>query len=167
MRYFNTYESNEHPRVLGLTASIVNGKVKPNKIEQEILNLERTLRASCETSSDELVGKFATKPKEFVFPYSTREDVSKEEKELHKRLQEEVLTPWQDFLEDCRNTSDVQKVAKSIVKECVETLEVLGASATSRVAEYFLESVTGTSIVVLSILFAERAQEIKAFLPIR
>nr|AWH61386.1 putative dicerB [Actinia equina] len=142
MRYFTAYNRYDHPRVLGLTASIVNGKVKPHRIEQEIQTLERILRASCETSSDECVGKYATKPTEYAHPYSTREDVSAEEKQLQERLNQEVLFPWDEFLNDVRDKSETMKISKSIVKECIETLEVLGASAANRVAEYFLD-VTG------------------------
>lgn len=142
MKYFTTYNRDEHPRVLGLTASIVNGKVKPHRIEQEIQTLERTLRASCETSSDECVGQYATKPTEYCHPFSTLEDVSAQEKELQAHLQQEVLEPWNEFLNDVRDGSDATKLSKSIVKECVETLEVLGASAVNRVAVYFID-ITG------------------------
>lgn len=144
MKYFPTYNRDEHPRVLGLTASIVNGKVKPCKIEieKEILTLERTLRASCETSSDECVGQYATKPTEYCHPFSTLEDVSAQEKELQAHLQQEVLEPWDEFLIDVQDVSDAMKRSKSIVKECVETLEVLGASAVNRVAVYFID-ITG------------------------
>ena len=72
MKYFASVNPEDQPRVLGLTASVVNGKVKPYKIEQAIVELERTLKASCETSSDQLVEKYATKPEENSLPIQQR-----------------------------------------------------------------------------------------------
>ena len=36
MQFFDGCPRDEHPKVMGLTASIVNGKVKPSKIESEL-----------------------------------------------------------------------------------------------------------------------------------
>lgn len=43
------------PRVLGLTASILNGKCDPSELEQKILNLERILKSNAETATDLVV----------------------------------------------------------------------------------------------------------------
>ena len=53
MQFFDCCPKETHPKVMGLTASIVNGKVKPYKIESEIRKLEKTLRSTCETSNDD------------------------------------------------------------------------------------------------------------------
>ncbi len=43
------------PRILGLTASILNGKCDPSELEQKIQNLERILKSSAETATDLVV----------------------------------------------------------------------------------------------------------------
>uniref|UniRef100_A0AAQ5ZQH7 ribonuclease III n=1 Tax=Amphiprion ocellaris TaxID=80972 RepID=A0AAQ5ZQH7_AMPOC len=43
------------PRVLGLTASILNGKCDPSELEQKIQNLERILKSNAETATDLVV----------------------------------------------------------------------------------------------------------------
>lgn len=43
------------PRVLGLTASILNGKCDPSELEQKILSLERVLKSNAETATDLVV----------------------------------------------------------------------------------------------------------------
>lgn len=42
-------------RILGLTASILNGKCDPSELEQKIQNLERILKSSAETATDLVV----------------------------------------------------------------------------------------------------------------
>ena len=72
MQCFSDCPQRQLPKVMGLTASIVNGKVKPYKLESEIQKLERTLRSTCETSQDEDVEKYAAKPKELVLVYPSQ-----------------------------------------------------------------------------------------------
>ena len=138
MKYFDGYNEDERPRILGLTASIVDGKVKPNEIQIQIQNLEQILRAACETSNDDDdVERFATKPTELV---EVIED------ELQNHHLQKVLEPWQDFLNDfplecISTTSESYKFAKSILKECIETMTTLGASAANRVAEDYLRDI--------------------------
>lgn len=43
------------PRILGLTASILNGKCDPSELEQKIQNLERILKSKAETATDLVV----------------------------------------------------------------------------------------------------------------
>ncbi|MED6285878.1 Endoribonuclease Dicer, partial [Characodon lateralis] len=43
------------PRILGLTASILNGKCDPSELEQKIQNLERMLKSNAETATDLVV----------------------------------------------------------------------------------------------------------------
>lgn len=43
------------PRVLGLTASILNGKCDPSELEHKIQNLERILKSNAETATDLVV----------------------------------------------------------------------------------------------------------------
>lgn len=144
MKYFPNLD--DPPRILGLTASVVNGKVKPYKIESEIQNLEAILRAACETSSDDEVAKFATKPNETVCLVNENE----QDDMVKDVLFQEVLGPWDDFLTDYRSNSDIHKLAKLIVKECIDTTLALGSSACNHVAELFLKNVGRLCISVFS-----------------
>ena len=58
------------PHILGLTASIISGKCKPNKLEESIKKLEATLNARVETATDLAeVAKYATNPHESLVIY--------------------------------------------------------------------------------------------------
>lgn len=52
-QYFEGIASS--PRILGLTASILNGKCDPSELEAKIQNLERTLKSNAETATDLVV----------------------------------------------------------------------------------------------------------------
>lgn len=43
------------PRILGLTASILNGKCDPSELQEKIQNLERILQSNAETATDLVV----------------------------------------------------------------------------------------------------------------
>ncbi|XP_022241304.1 endoribonuclease Dicer-like isoform X2 [Limulus polyphemus] len=64
---FDTCPKENHPKVLGLTASILNGKCKPSKLEKHIQNLELNLRSTAETARDLIsLSKYGTNPTENV-----------------------------------------------------------------------------------------------------
>ena len=142
MQCFSDCPQRSLPKVMGLTASIVNGKVKPYKIESEIQELERTLRSTCETSQDKDVEKYAVKPEELVLDYpsqSTDENVN-----ILIQILSDVLEPGIDFLRGLKTNNDENahrcaKLAKSALSECKETLYDLGPWAAFKVAEYLIE----------------------------
>ena len=140
MEYYSTCQQRPLPKVLGLTASIVNGKVKPFQIESEIQELERTLRSTCETSQDEDVEKYAAKPEELVLVYksqSTDENVN-----ILIQILSDVLKPGIGFLRDCRVSKideNAHWYAKYALRECNETLDQLGPWAAFKVAEYLIK----------------------------
>ena len=142
MQCFSDCPQRQLPKVMGLTASIVNGKVKPYKIESEIQELERTLRSTCETSQDKDVEKYAVKPEELVLDYpsqSTDENVN-----ILIQILSDVLEPGIDFLRGLKTNNDENahrcaKLAKSALSECKETLYDLGPWAAFKVAEYLIE----------------------------
>ena len=142
MQCFSDCPQRPLPKVMGLTASIVNGKVKPYKIESEIQELERTLRSTCETSQDEDVEKYAVKPEELVLDYpsqSTDENVN-----ILIQILSDVLKPGTGFLRGLKTSNDENahrcaKLAKSALSECKETLYDLGPWAAFKVAEYLIK----------------------------
>ena len=119
MQFFIGCETEDCPKVLGLTAAVVHRKVKAQNIESEIKELECTLRSTCETSQDEEIEKFAAKPTEEVVTFSNN-SIDNDLDILVKRLQE-VITPGIDLLPE--------------LKDCEEALLELGPWAANRLAE--------------------------------
>ncbi|KAK2567376.1 Endoribonuclease Dicer [Acropora cervicornis] len=135
---FKEYPKNDLPKIMGLTASVVNGKVKPWSLHSEIKELERTLRATCETSQDEEVDEFAARPKENVVVFSQHE--IQDDLVVLISILQDVLDQGMDFLIDCRvarngHLSDAHWYAKAVLRECKETLLELGPWAANNVAE--------------------------------
>ncbi|XP_076027624.1 endoribonuclease Dicer [Genypterus blacodes] len=115
------------PRVLGLTASILNGKCDPSELEHKIQNLERILRSNAETATDLVVlDRYASQPREVVLdcgPYLDKSGLS-------SRLQE-VLDDALFFLNDCnicvsREDRDATFISKQVLSDCQAVLQVLG-----------------------------------------
>jgi len=142
MQVFNSKSRADHPKILGLTASVVNKKVKHlGNLESEIRDLECTLRSTCETSRDEEVGRFAAKPSEEVLTYSN-EDMTDHSRILIQILQR-VLAPGLEFLQDCKLSRkrplwNAFWYAKFALRECQKILGELGPWACNRVAGYLI-----------------------------
>ena len=140
MQFFD--QRGEHPKIMGLTASIVNGKVKPSKIKSELRELESTLRSTCETSRDEEVEKFAAKPTEEVLTFSNETD---DDTTLLITILSDVLKPGIDFLCDCRVSrgnalsKNAHWYAKFALRECQDNLDELGPWAAYKVAGYLIK----------------------------
>ena len=139
MQRFDRCPREAHPKVMGLTASIVNGKVKPSTIKSEIRELEITLRSTCETSQDEDVEKFAAKPEEQVLTFSNRG--VDEDTNLLITILTDLLRPGIEFLQDCQDSSRnaMVKDAQFALGECLDTLDELGPWAAYLVAGYLIK----------------------------
>ncbi|XP_041927934.1 LOW QUALITY PROTEIN: endoribonuclease Dicer [Alosa sapidissima] len=115
------------PRILGLTASILNGKCDPCDLEEKILNLERILKSNAETATDLVVlDRYASQPREVVLDCGPFEDKS--------GLSERLLTELEEalhFLNDCnlsaqREDRDPTFISKQVLADCRAVLMVLG-----------------------------------------
>uniref|UniRef100_A0A3Q3MJ08 ribonuclease III n=1 Tax=Mastacembelus armatus TaxID=205130 RepID=A0A3Q3MJ08_9TELE len=115
------------PRILGLTASILNGKCDPSELEQKIQNLEKILKSNAETATDLVVlDRYASQPREVVLdcgPYVDKIGLS-------CRLQAE-LDEALHFLNDCniavaREDRDPTFISKQVLSDCQAVLQVLG-----------------------------------------
>ncbi|XP_073247902.1 endoribonuclease Dicer-like isoform X3 [Porites lutea] len=142
MECFVDCKKTDHPKIMGLTASVVNKKVKPWNIESEMRELECTLRSTCETSQDEEVEKFAAKPNELVLKFSNA-DIDDNTKMLIQILQD-VLSPGMGFLLDCKvrregPSGNAHWYAKYTFRECQETLSELGPWAANKVAGHLIK----------------------------
>ncbi|XP_062863327.1 endoribonuclease Dicer [Trichomycterus rosablanca] len=115
------------PRILGLTASILNGKCDPSDLEEKIQNLEKILRSSAETATDLVVlDRYATQPREVVLDCGLFQDASRLSERLLKELDEAL-----HFLNDCnvsalREDRDPTYVSKQVLSDCRAVLTVLG-----------------------------------------
>uniref|UniRef100_H3CIQ1 ribonuclease III n=1 Tax=Tetraodon nigroviridis TaxID=99883 RepID=H3CIQ1_TETNG len=125
MKYFEGIASS--PRILGLTASILNGKCDPSDLEEKIQNLERTLKSNAETATDLVVlDRYASQPREVVLdcgPYLDRSG-------LCSRLQAELDEALR-FLNDCnisvaREDHNPTFISKQVLGDCLAVLQVLG-----------------------------------------
>ena len=131
-------QETDHPKIMGLTASVVNKKVKPWKIESEIQELECTLRSTCATSQDEDVEKFASKPNEQIIAFSNA-DINNSTYILLQKLQV-VLRPG---VQGKGPSSAAHSFALSALKECQEILSELGPWAANKVAGYLIKDLQG------------------------
>ncbi|XP_037096546.1 endoribonuclease Dicer isoform X1 [Syngnathus acus] len=116
-----------NPRILGLTASILNGKCDPSDLERKIQSLERVLKSNAETATDLVVlDRYASQPREVVLdcgPYLDKSGLS-------SRLQVE-LDGALDFLNDCyvsvpREDRGPTVISRQVLSECKAVLQVLG-----------------------------------------
>ncbi|XP_076834628.1 endoribonuclease Dicer [Brachyhypopomus gauderio] len=120
-------DSPSFPRVLGLTASILNGKCDPSDLEDKIQNLERILKSSAETATDLVVlDRYASQPREVVLDCGLYEDKSGLSEKLLAELDEALL-----FLNDCnlsahREDRDPTYISKQVLSDCRAVLTVLG-----------------------------------------
>ena len=138
MNRFAGCQETDYPKIMGLTTSVVNKKVKPWKIESEIQELECTLRSTCATSQDEDVEKFASKPNEQIIAFSNA-DINNSTYILLQKLQV-VLRPG---VQGKGPSSAAHSFALSALKECQEILSELGDWAANKVAGYLIKDLQG------------------------
>lgn len=123
------------PRILGLTASILNGKCDPAELEEKIQKLEKILKSSAETATDLVVlDRYTSQPCEIVVDCGPYTDKS--------GLYESLLTELDDalsFLNDCNisvhcRERDSTLISKQILSDCRAVLLVLGPWCADKVA---------------------------------
>ncbi|KAM3918817.1 endoribonuclease Dicer isoform 1-T5 [Leptodactylus fuscus] len=123
------------PRILGLTASILNGKCDPRDLKEKIQKLEEILRSNAETATDLVVlDRYASQPCEIVLDCGPYLDKS----ELYQRLLSE-LDDALHFLDDCNipilsKERDSTSISKQILTDCRAVLLVLGPWCADKVA---------------------------------
>ncbi|KAG9268913.1 endoribonuclease Dicer [Astyanax mexicanus] len=115
------------PRILGLTASILNGKCDPSDLEEKIQNLERILKSNAETATDLVVlDRYASQPREVALDCGPYQDKSGLSETLLNELDEAL-----HFLNDCnlsvhREDRDPTYISKQVLNDCRAVLTVLG-----------------------------------------
>nr|XP_018899828.1 PREDICTED: endoribonuclease Dicer [Bemisia tabaci]XP_018899829.1 PREDICTED: endoribonuclease Dicer [Bemisia tabaci]XP_018899830.1 PREDICTED: endoribonuclease Dicer [Bemisia tabaci] len=93
MEQFEGLPVEKQPRVLGLTATLLNGSCKPENVDEEITHLERTLQSKIVSFiDDDQVLRFSTNPTEHLLCYDDieRSDLSKYCDERIRKLSDKI-----------------------------------------------------------------------------
>ena len=137
------------PRILGLTASVVSEKVKPDQVHGKLKKLECTLQSVCRTASDpNVVEKYGANPEEIMKTFSSSSELDDVAMYLEYEFYS-VLNPLEQFLhdikilKDARGSQDIIKkeldIARSAVRDCKSALEGIGVWAAHQVALMLVE----------------------------
>uniref|UniRef100_A0A8C4XHL7 ribonuclease III n=1 Tax=Erpetoichthys calabaricus TaxID=27687 RepID=A0A8C4XHL7_ERPCA len=133
MKICENYPSS--PRILGLTASILNGKCDPSELEEKIQNLEKILKSNAETATDLVVlDRYSSQPREVVLDCGPYMDKSGLCERLLNELDEAL-----NFLNDCNlsilhEDKDPTFISKQVLNDCRSVLTVLGPWCADKVA---------------------------------
>lgn len=123
------------PRILGLTASILNGKCDPEELEEKIQKLEKILKSNAETATDLVVlDRYTSQPYEIVVDCGPFMDRSGLYERLLMELEEAL-----NFVNDCNISAhskerDSTLISKQILADCRAVLVVLGPWCADKVA---------------------------------
>lgn len=123
------------PRILGLTASILNGKCDPEELEEKIQKLEKILKSNAETATDLVVlDRYTSQPYEIVVDCGPFMDRSGLYERLLMELEEAL-----NFINDCNisvhsRERDSTLISKQILSDCRAVLVVLGPWCADKVA---------------------------------
>ncbi|XP_034829181.1 endoribonuclease Dicer isoform X3 [Maniola hyperantus] len=144
MKHFENCPRHEQPKILGLTATLLNGNVKLNKVEEILRKLETTFQASIATVNDMgEVASHSTNPIEMVLYYrmplptsATQEAIA-----LLIKLQEIViaaelpdtmqnpnirLQPGQYDISES-DGKKIKKAVKNMIESMIMTINEMGA----------------------------------------
>ncbi|XP_003787065.1 endoribonuclease Dicer [Otolemur garnettii] len=118
------------PRILGLTASILNGKCDPEELEEKIQKLEKILKSNAETATDLVVlDRYTSQPCEIVVDCGPFTDRSGLYEKLLMELEEAL-----NFINDCNISVHSTLISKQILSDCRAVLVVLGPWCADKVA---------------------------------
>ncbi|GMT18805.1 hypothetical protein PFISCL1PPCAC_10102, partial [Pristionchus fissidentatus] len=125
-RYFE-HQKDIRPRILGLTASLINDKTDPDTLEAKLAKLERILDCDIETSCDIVsVSKYGARPKELVLKcknYRWNNPYSAVSIRFLEMVKEFCLTTNEFHSE---NEYDVRKSINDAVSKMISVLKQLG-----------------------------------------
>uniref|UniRef100_H3AIE1 ribonuclease III n=3 Tax=Latimeria TaxID=7896 RepID=H3AIE1_LATCH len=123
------------PRILGLTASILNGKCDPSDLEEKIQKLEKILKSNAETATDLVVlERYSSQPREVILDCECYVDKSGLYEKLLSELNEAL-----NFLNDYNisvqfEERDPTSISKQVLTDCQAVLTVLGPWCADKVA---------------------------------
>ena len=119
MRFLDQ-ELDQPPRVLGLTAALIQGKCRASEVEKRIRKLEMILKCRAQTSQDLVtVQKFATRPVEQCINFNSNQD--------DQRFINIFTTPIQFLAEFPKESkSQIYNYVKDTLVDCSQVLEEVG-----------------------------------------
>ncbi|XP_013409876.1 LOW QUALITY PROTEIN: endoribonuclease Dicer-like [Lingula anatina] len=141
MDHFGQCDPLHYPRILGLTASILNSKCKtPDELERKMGELEVTLHSSAETSTDMIsLETYGATPKETIVECDLYEDFTGLVSQF-----DVILNSALDFLNDSNiafseeeNERDPCAIPRTVLVECLVSLHQLGPWCCDRLAQAF------------------------------
>lgn len=139
MRHFDGIKNSlsEPPRILGLTASIIQKKCNPYKVSQLLKDLENTMQCHLITTvhHDEVL-RYTTRPKEIIFEYNNG---LSPQSEHTKRMQLELASMISDVESDSSIDRKDTKKLRNILTNISITLTELGEWCGSKAIEYEVE----------------------------
>ena len=160
MDCFANIPEQDHPRILGLTASVLDGKVTRQMIPKKIKELESTLRSVCMTASDpNAVAKYGARPEGIPKEYSLSNDSFDDQ---HKKVQDQfhsILNSLLVFLKDIKvevmDASGSEEfllkalaITKSGVGECLGALNDIGIWAAHEVSIMLLDELGISNVTI-------------------
>ena len=135
MNHYDVCE--DKPRILGLTASLITRKVKPEMIRQDILTLTHNLKSDIETSCDvKSINKYATNPIEDVRYYYPSPQLDPDSQNVLEDVNK-MLTDLKKFLAnvkvEARDRSAMDHTVRPLVA-ILTTIDELGLWSAKEVA---------------------------------
>ncbi|KAJ6645555.1 Endoribonuclease Dicer [Pseudolycoriella hygida] len=94
MDYIDSKPESEHPRILGLSASLINANTDVSNIKETVSALEKTYKSTCTSVTDpEEVRKYATDPNECIWEFNgtLQSSFTSEEVKMLLDLSAEIL----------------------------------------------------------------------------
>mgnify|MGYP002803811972 CR=1 FL=1 len=151
MDCFANIPEQDHPRILGLTASVLDGKVTRQMIPGKITELESTLRSVCMTASDpNEVEKHGARPegipKEYSLSSDSIDDRSRKVQDQFHSILNSLLAFLKDIKLEIMNACGSEEfclkalaITKSGVGECLGALNDIGIWAALEVSRMLLD----------------------------
>ena len=141
MRRFKDFVgSQDATRILGLTASIIPGKCKAEKLEKKIEELECTLCCRSQTARDlQEVARYATNPDESYLFYKSK--ISDSSVLKLQKIIESPLNFIEQFSKDMKE-SVFYEIVKMNLEDCLHILLNLGVWCAHQFAVKGLEDIT-------------------------
>ena len=161
MDCFANIPKQDYPRILGLTASVLDGKVTRQMIPEKIAKLQSTLRSVCMTASDpNVVEKYGARPqgipKEYSLSNDSFDDQNKKVQDQFHSILNSLLAFLKDIKVEVMDASGSKEflvkalaITKSGVGECLEALNDIGIWAAHEVSIMLLDEL-GISNVTIS-----------------
>ena len=133
MKFYPKCPENNRPRILGLSASIISGKCKPQQLEKKLKDLEETLHCRTETAGDLAeVAKYATNPDETLVCYSSR-SLDSQTGILKPKL--DKIVEFLECQQKSKSKDSVDVKLRGYLEECIYALDNISITSAIEAVE--------------------------------